>query len=93
MNTNELAKIVCQGVNAASKKIGAGAFDVHIFLQEDMPKLYGVHCDLSFGGTEIAEEAVREELPNALYVLKGEDIDSEFEAAMEEAWEEQDWAF
>ena len=92
MNTKELAKITCQGVNAAAKKIGTDAFDVHIFLQEDMPKMYGVHCDLSYGGTETAEEAVREELPNALYILKGEDIDGEFEAAMEEAWEKQDWA-
>lgn len=94
MDTTELAKITCNAINEAAKKVGPAAFDVNIFLQEDMPKMYGVHCDLSYGGTEAADEAVRDELPNGLFDLDcgDSDIGAEFESAMEKAWDEQDWA-
>lgn len=91
MEAKELAKITCDAINEAAKKVGADVFDIHIFLQEDMPGMYGVYCDRSYGGTKIAEEAVRKELPNALFALDGEDPYREFKEALEEVHQSYDW--
>jgi hypothetical protein len=69
---------------------------IHVFLQ-DYPlgpqwgRGYTVHCDQSYGGTDEREEAVREQLPNAVIRLEWdreqyEDAATAFEAALEEAW-------
>jgi len=97
----EVAKEVAQIVIEAAEATGNDAYDIHIFLQNDMDHqewesghaisipMYGIYCDHSYGGSKEAEAAVRERLPNALIIFandKGEWLTEE--EACEQAWGE-----
>ncbi len=100
----ELAKETAEAVIAAAKQGHDSAYDIHIFLQQDgrhqewengtvanIP-MYGVHCDRSYGGTEEAEEAVRENLPNALVILENNAEEAWSEIARENGYSPVDFA-
>lgn len=101
MTPTDLAQEVRAAYDRASQKLQneddrAGVYGIHVFLQpydlgNQWGKGYTVHCDQSYGGTDEREQAVRDELPNAIVMLKYdadkyEDATEAFEAALEEVW-------
>jgi hypothetical protein len=97
---SELIEQIGVAVMAAHKVAGDGVYDLHIFLQtyptQQGPDYYTVHCDQSYipyderEAHQAAEEALRAELPNAVFDLSyDEDLydsaDAAFSAEMETA--------
>jgi len=89
MRIQELAQDTAKAVIEAFSATGdEDVYTIHIFLQEGAGdtrwdngcpyrvSYYGVHCDRSYGGSEVAEEAVRERLPNALCELENDAEDA-----------------
>ena len=70
---------------------------IHLFLQGHPVQAggghrhYTLHCDRSYGGSEEAEEAVRNVLPTDVYCLQDDeatfdDVHEAFDAAIIEIW-------
>lgn len=98
MHVSELAREIVEAQQRAAARFpddeaeASRCYGIWVFLQPyDLgPPAYTVHCDQSYGGSDAAEAAVREELPNAVLVLDYdedayEDVAEALEAAMKDA--------
>lgn len=101
MHVSELAREIVEAQQRAGGRFpddeaeASRCYGIWVFLQPyDLGPQWGpaytVHCDQSYGGSDAAEAAVREELPNAVLVLDYdedayEDVAEALEAAMKDA--------
>ena len=84
----EIAHLVKAAQDRATEKTTEDVYGIYIYFQAYEEQgggghpHYGLHCDLSCGGTPEAEQALRGELPNMLFHLaEPENLDD---------WDEQE---
>lgn len=100
LTAEELANEVGEAIKRAHDKAGDKVYDIHIFLQTyptlEGPDYWTVHCDQSYipydqrEEHEAAEQAVRDELPNAVIDIIDfdEDLFEDGGEAFAAAWSE-----